>query len=401
MVKRRNVKINSISTPEEVAKARQNATVTNNQGRPQIGATFDPSSSPQELLSQRQKLLSQRKKVLEGENIEKYNGPAVPFQHNADTKAINAQEIINNGGNYPADPPVKPIDEDPPFASIEDLPDGFRRVNPPSGCIFYDFDSIGIRVLTPEEAILVTGACQSNDIIGLHDVLNATITRNIRDLWWTDYLYVIFWHRLFSYAKLPYKITWTSIYGNERSDEINATHLTNTTLKITKEQWQEYKALGFAPTTVSTAEELLTYDFKDNNEKFRKWLRAQYLQGNTIDEKLSNLKKLDMESLIKLKEFTVAINDIGMQEFIRVCDVDLNKRWDESLLYLQKQWQVINIMTEENSGFDDSERANLLKTGERIKNELVRLSNSKPGEAEPLLETIKLSINELTFLPRL
>lgn len=330
---------------------------------------------------------------------DEYTGPKVEFRHDGATKAAEAKAAIAQGKYYPADKLELANEDELPPSSIEDFPEGYRRINLPSGCIFYDFKTVGIRPLTVKEAILVTSCCQEPDILGLHDVLNATVTCDIRKLWWADYIYILFWHRLYSYTKVPYRMTWTSIYGNERSDELSTTSLSHSVLKITEEEWENYKSHGFSPPSVKSAEQVTYKKFGENDWKL--FSRAQFLEGEKIEDKLANLDNLDMDSLILLKEFSNKLNDIGIQEFIQVCDVDLHSNWDNALKFLEEQINLINELLGDAVGFDSVEIQNLNTVKIRTQNELTRLQNSKPGEAEPLLETIKLSVNELTFLPRL
>lgn len=378
--KKRNVKVEVIESEEQFIVKEQSKT------------------GVEDMLQQRKNFMKKNATPKD----EEYKGPEVEWKHDGATKAAEAIKRKKQGitQDIPVSDAKIPQDDDPAFENLDvEIPEGWQRVNPPSGCLFYDFKSIGIRPLTPKELVLVTGACQAVDVVGLHDVLSNTITCNIRKLWWTDYIYLLFWHRLNSYVKVPYKIKWNSIYGNSRVDELRVSNFGTSTLKMTKEQWDEYKALGLHPPTVRDAELMSSFEF--STEQWRLWLRAQYLEGKSIKEKIEKLDNVSVDTLLAIKDFSRILDDSSVSEYINVCDIDLNNRFKESKKFLKDKVSYLTSVIDEGDGLSDYEKGILQNSLDEALKEYTRLNNLKAGEAEPLLETIKLSVNELTFLPRL
>lgn len=79
----------------------------------------------------------------------------------------------------------------------------------PSGFVGYEWDSIQIRRFTVREVRAIAQARGSGSLRHLIRAIDATITRPVTDLTAGDFWYLMYWHRLNSYKKSPFIITWT------------------------------------------------------------------------------------------------------------------------------------------------------------------------------------------------
>ena len=86
------------------------------------------------------------------------------------------------------------------FVLLSDLPSHYR---------FYEFKELFIRPFTTNEAKLIYMAKKSNNLIYVINAVNACISEDVSKLVVQDFEFCLYWLRLNSYPKKPFKVEWT------------------------------------------------------------------------------------------------------------------------------------------------------------------------------------------------
>lgn len=217
-------------------------------------------------------------------------------------------------------------------------PAGFIRVNMPSACIPYTFDSVFLKPFDIHDLANVVAASEAGSYSLMIDALSACVKPDIRSLTSGDLRYVMLWLRLNSYAKSPYTISWTSRYGTSMSTSVSDTDLKVEQPKMTKAECLAYKAKGIRFPTVRDVEALSLVT--DEDPKLRFLLeRAQFValpddddpgflaraaeseevRRAWFEDRLATLESKDISFLEDIREFSAKMNH-GIVETISVYD---------------------------------------------------------------------------------
>ena len=79
----------------------------------------------------------------------------------------------------------------------------------PSECVAYEWKDIQIRRFTVNEIRGMIRARTSGNLRHLIRAVDGTITRPITDLTTGDFWFIMYWHRINSYKKTPFLLSWT------------------------------------------------------------------------------------------------------------------------------------------------------------------------------------------------
>lgn len=223
----------------------------------------------------------------------------------------------------------------------------YERLDLPSRCLFYNWSTIEIRRLTFDDLMLLNRALQRSDTTLLIDALGNTITQDIRELTIPDFRYVMFWHRLNSYIKSPYRVNYTSKYGNKIEVEITKSTLEEKKLDLPLERLAEWKAKGMDVPRMRDVEVVETAVL-DDDQRFAHD-RAQWLSLNGLEERVEELRaskdevptitarieklaSLSLETLEDIRDFRSEVGDYGVVEKVKVTDNKFKPEvWIESL----------------------------------------------------------------------
>jgi hypothetical protein len=169
-----------------------------------------------------------------------------------------------------------------------------------------------------------------NNFSVLADVFDATIDQNIRLLCGPDFQYVLYWHRLNSFSKTPFRMYYTTKYGNRNEYTINKSNLKVEPLKLDEEEFQNLVSQNpFQIPTVSDAEILLTG--KLTEDQYWAFERAQYLAPDTSlplskqsQDRIARLEAGGIEMLENIREFREKVGNFGVVEKVWITDYKFN-----------------------------------------------------------------------------
>lgn len=308
--------------------------------------------------------------------------------------------------NHPMTPPYDPsrsVDslEEPerPFHVGDSIPPGYERISLPSGFVTYPFRTLGIRPFTVMEMIDASNACAMKDRMALHDVVAQTITEDLRSLWWNDYLYILAYHRMNSYIDNPFEVHHESIYGNKVTHTVKTT-LLNRNLHLTGEDVLLMQQMGIRLPTVMDAELVENHTFDSPMEAAR-WNVVQFLPGKSMKEKMENLSSLTPQGLSLISRINRAIVESGPFEWVQVRDpnIDLDTPQKDLNRYRRNLRQLIRSVEENIHEIDNLDVLTRHRFLDRLSIAKEALRRLTAGDAEPVLETIYLPIEEMNFLP--
>ena len=307
--------------------------------------------------------------------------------------------------------PAKPIlPPEPPAASfqprikteIDTEKFGYHAVREgiPSNGVFYDFDDITIRPFNvPDFAKIYRGNVEKRDDL-IIDTVNSTTNIDVWDLTEKDFRYVMYWQRLNSFTRNPYNLTWTTFYGNQNTLTINKTNLKVNQLDATREEYQEWKNKGFCMPTMRDLQEYLSLQNTLSIEDQFLWIRAKYLSGNSVAEKLQHAVEVNPdEFFIDVKEFVNKFENYGVIESVEAQDTKFNAQ--EAINKLQEAVDRNAILLDNRALTPDISEQILAKMA-AMKDEIARINNELlVGEAAPMRETVTFKIDVTAFFPLL
>ena len=276
-----------------------------------------------------------------------------------------------------------------------------ERLALPSNGIFYNFNSVTIRPFKAPELALLYKAKKNRDITLLNDTVSKTINVDIRQLWPVDSRWVMYWHRWNSFPKTPYLASWESIYGNNNKTKISMSDVNITPLKMTSEEYNAWYMKGFKIPTVRDTEHLDTFRDKISEEDLWLYERALFLRGDNLHEQKKILDTDDnsVDILYRIKEFSQLIAEGQILETAKSRDEHF--KYEAALQRLGADLEMINNILSTELNLNPDAEDLLYERQRAIVQELNRLAtfSDKPGEAEPMLETITLRLGVLDFFP--
>ncbi len=309
-------------------------------------------------------------------------------------------------------PPPEPIIVREPVVKTpipQNLKNKYSRVYLPSQGVL-GFDSVFIRPLDSEELMLLHEVRVSGSETALFDTLDRCIADvDIRDLCLGDFRFIFYWLKIQSFTRNPYTVRFISKYGNKNVVSIGMTDLVIKALEIDDDDFDYYKEKGFVIPTLRDGEALNRFmsaipektpeEKKAKDAIFYRCTYAQYVQGNSIEEKLENLRtKYEPDDWVDIMEFANIIKDFGVEETIKVTDKHFEA--DKALEYLKNGIEEIEKM--DLIKINQPDLLELINTNKsRIQEEITRIETeiANTGEAAATSETVTFSLSLDDFFP--
>lgn len=221
---------------------------------------------------------------------------------------------------------LKQIAEHHVFPSSDfrgEVPNGWIRQVPPSGCIPYDFDDLFVRPLEIPDLLGIHASVQNGSYTMFLDALNNAVNVDIRELTAADLRFLMYYWRINSYSRSPYTLTWTSRYGNENKTMIaSESDLEIYDLEMTREEYESYRAKGIDFPRVRDAEYLNEITLSPTD----RWMamRAQYIATDKtgVDwypSRFKIMRESGIELLELIRDFSKSIRH-GIEERVKVTD---------------------------------------------------------------------------------
>lgn len=239
----------------------------------------------------------------------------------ADAKSVIARATSGLLGSSALTSPRMAV----PVRHSSDVPPGYQRITPPSRCVPYDCDDLVVRPLRLENLVAVAAAMKDRSDTALLDALAPCIVQDIRDLTEPDYKFFMYWLRINSFPRSPFKHQWISRYGNDNISVVNKENLHFDELKMTKAEYDKYRNMGIRFPTVRDAEAIRNANLgEDDAARMFLLERAQYVH---LDEELYGAEFFDrriqamhehpmgLEFLEHIREFAALIPH-GVREVI-------------------------------------------------------------------------------------
>lgn len=278
----------------------------------------------------------------------------------------------------------------------------FQRISLPSRCQFYDFDELHMRPFTVPDMFKIAQVNNTRNLTLLIDLIDSTITEDVRSLTKPDFYYLLYSQKYMSYPRTPFTISWTSKYGNLATSDIKKSELDIIESTLDRQEYEaEFLSKGYCIPTVRDWELL---DSETLEEELR-WTynKAQYMVGNTLEEKIKRLYDIGVEALELLPIIDVKTLH-GVNEQVTVTDRLFDPaRW---LKRLRFDYQLKSKNFEEQAAGDLTDLAELEALSaeiETIAQEIERIETAlelgTPVTAEP--EKVRVKIDIFTFFPAL
>lgn len=284
--------------------------------------------------------------------------------------------------------------------SISDNPLAFREALP-SNEVFYQHPALELRPFEVPEYAKLYRARSENDEGILVDTVDAVCSIDVRNLTVKDFRYLLYKLRTNSSLKAPYKLSYTSAYGNRCEYTLNNTNLDVKVLESTAEEYAGWQAQGLTMPTLRDIEEYNAMSKRLGKEGEFLWSRAKYVKGRNVVDKINNLQKMPPDFLFtEIEQFAAKFEAYGVTESVQLLDNKFEPK--AALQKLRDDLAKIDSILENQSVaavLADSlftQRGVLVDDINRIEREL-----QTTGEAAPKRETITFSIEIADFFPTL
>ncbi len=170
--------------------------------------------------------------------------PVTPVRHDPtglSQPAPFASQVKNPTGAATAAVAAKPVDGPVAKGVGDNLANAHRLpiALPSNYAVYEDINLITIRRLSGAEAVRITTASQMRNISLQVATIGATLDVPIGQLWVADWRAVMFWHRIYSYKRVPYIAHWRSRRGNDNSTPLDFNTIDMRPMKISRNEWNE------------------------------------------------------------------------------------------------------------------------------------------------------------------
>lgn len=193
----------------------------------------------------------------------------------------------------------------------------FPIIDLPSSFLPYGFTKLNARKFTPRDLSKIFHSSRSENFLIMIEALGATIDEDINELTIPDFYYLMYWHRLNSYPNSPFETKWVSMYGSDETYVLTPANIQVNHIKMTAAEYEASVHSGLRIPTVYDLIEIQTRQKQATTDD--SWLieRAQFIQGNSLEEKLETLDGLGIEFLEHMRQFGVE-SEHGVKEDIEV-----------------------------------------------------------------------------------
>jgi len=328
------------------------------------------------------------------------DAPNKPVNPEIERDDLNNTTAVPEGAGL-ADAHLNNLRVDEPFDNIDS---NSFRVDLPSNGVFYDSGAIQIRPFdVPELAKLYRARQQRSQTLLIDCVDSVCDGIDVRNLTPRDFRYILYQLRINSFLRSPYRLSFTSFYGNRNEFTITESNLDVKLLQATQEEYDEWRERGLVMFTVRDQEEYDNSRQKLGEDAEFYWSRAKYCPGNNVADKIKNFRKICKEHGIdfmfhEVEEFNRKFEDYGVTETVELSDqhFDAKVALERLNAEVMATGALLRDTTLAVSVADAAlERINLLQTDiNRINTEILT-----SGEATPRRETIEFSIEVADFFP--
>jgi hypothetical protein len=289
----------------------------------------------------------------------------------------------------------------------------YERIDLPSNGLLYP-NEIFIRPLSVPDLIDLHPARkvdpvtkQFNQTLML-DVLSRTIKNmDIRDLHIGDFRFVFYWLKINSYTKTPLTVTYLSKYGNRNKAVVKKSDIKIQTLD--DDSINDYLEQGFIAPRIRDGEEFQSYlqsknlgdseeDLKQKDQMEYAFSFMQFIEGDSIEEKIENFSKLTPDNLVDIIQFSKKLSKYGIIETVEVKDAQFNP--EKALIKLKEDYLYLenfDTSTIENTDIYDT----IILNKEAMKKEIDRIETglSERKEVGPSKETVSFKLDLESFFP--
>lgn len=258
--------------------------------------------------------------------------PAMANLSNFDNEVEEVALVNRNAPSKPT-PPLPSINSNIPRLKTyrtQETPKGFVRLELPSRCVPYSFDSVSARPLNVGDIISVISA--GRDLTGLLDALAPALNQDIRDLTAGDLRFLMYWWQRNSLPATPYTINWVSRYGNRCKSVVNTSTLKPVELKMTRDEYAVFRSKGIIFPSLRDAEAIDTIDLTPPQRFLAE--RAQYVyvdendipaDVNPMTYRMEVLSSMPLSFLEDVREFSKLV-DHGINETLSVVDENFDPK---------------------------------------------------------------------------
>lgn len=298
--------------------------------------------------------------------------------------------------------------EDWSFYKYMDAVPGLKAVRLPSNDVFYSAQ-VSMRPFAWEELWGIAQGIEDQNLTPIIDAIGSTVQFSevgltVRDLTLPDFFYLMYMQRLLSYPSTPLTYSYVSRYGNAASFTVTETTLVT---KILEESPEDYKKAwadrGLSPPRVKDLEALQGLVLSEEDTML--WDRAQWLAGNSIEEKIAHAKVRGIPALELVRDFKASpFYSYGVDEVYTVRDplfqptVYLSKLVSEYETQLALRQALVGIQGPSSDDIDvlDISLVALKKEIDDLKQNLENGIVVEPEE-----EDVRVTVNALTFFPNI
>jgi len=382
--------------------------------KPQIKQSFNPDIEPED---ENEEPIKERKTISNG---------------NRDRR------VVNGDANAPIDPPtitaidrlekrlrdqekeIEYLKSEKGIPTVTDTPrkpaklaarrvkydSKYSKIEPPSNGVFSDFDFGELFAknidLPTQELITKARLPEIRDMSSYIDALSTLIKEpiDLRDFTYDDFFYFLYYTKFNSYTRIPLVLRWVSKYGNENFYKIQETDLKYINPVITKEQYIEnFKSKGIVMPTLRDWE-ILNVQNDFDEEDLDIYRRAQYFEGNSIEEKVDHYFRRgeDLEALSIVAELK-QVSQHGVINTVDLIDAkfNANKYIEARIEYTDALKREMEYYKEENLPLYLSYRKEVDESELEIKEKQAILQNG--GQVRPEVETVPVRFNALDIFP--
>lgn len=282
--------------------------------------------------------------------------------------------------------------------------EGYTRIEVLSGGIFYNHAPIAVRAMRGAQVRKISKSAQEKSLTLLIDAIGETLHNfDVRNLTHGDFKFLMYYHRLVSFVKVPWTFRWTSVYGNE--NEITMTGMGDIHFKppsMTAQDYQTYLDAGLCVPTMRDIEymENQTKSGKRilDDETYFAYERAAYFKGKTFKEKLKALDDAMPEQLVMVGELMKRSHH-DVKEVATVRDEHFDPEiWVKELNIRIENCEPLTSDFVKSGMVDEASR--LRENIDIMKKEVARiedlLANGK--EVQPEEEEVAISMTGASFL---
>lgn len=282
---------------------------------------------------------------------------------------------------------------------------GLHSLMLPSNGIYYNA-AVGMRCFLWDDLWTIAQGIEAQNLTPIIDAIGASVDLaeglTIRDLTLPDFYFLMYMQRIRSYPNTPLTYNFISQYGNAASFTVSEQTLIVAFLEGTRQDYvQAWESQGISPPRVKDWEAVQGIDFDAEEEML--WDRAQWLAGDSIEEKIAHAKMRGIPALELVRDFKASpYHGYGVEEVYTVRDPAFSPtQWLDGLVSdyeVQKALRktLVDIQGKDSEDIEvlDLSMVSIQKTIDDLRGQLTRGEVVQADE-----EDVRVAVNALTFFP--